>query len=645
MIVACIVALAQTSTTSLPALFSDHMVLQRGKPIPIWGWDKPDKIVKITLNGKSVYAATDTTGTFRIALPPMKEGGPYSLQVDGSTSKTIDDVYVGEVWICSGQSNMEWTVNNTLDRTKAQQEADPNIRMFTVTKKISNTRMNDVTGGWVQAAPTTVDGFSAVGYAFAKKIYRELKVPVGMIHTSWGGTAAEAWTSINMMAKDPMTSNISDRATLALKSSPAGMQEYQDAVRKWQVKGFPDFFGTHSEEAAKSDFDDSSWESATMPYAFPDQFDGTIWFRKEVTLSAAEASSINSISLGAIDDVDMTYVNGEQVGQTDLTVPGFYSAFRKYSIRNGLLKEGRNVIAVRAYDGQGPGGFSGPANVLKLGDISISDGWKMKVEGPKQPPAADAGPQPQPPMTTNDPNFPETLYNGMLYPLAPYGIRGAIWYQGESNAGRAVQYKSLLSTMIKDWRQIFRQGDFPFYIVQLANFMAPSQTQFDSAWAELRDAQDKVGQEKNNGVATILDIGEANDIHPRNKRDVGERLALIALNKDYKKNVEWQGPRLDKVSFSGATATVSFSHSKGLRTADGLAVRAFAIAGEDMKWRWATATIDGNKVILTNADVPKPVAVRYGWQDNPAVNLINGDGLPAMPFRTDSWPLTTRDNR
>ena len=633
------------SALRLPSLFTDHMVLQRGKAINIWGWDKPGQVERIEINGKKVTTTTDGNGRFQSTIPAMKEGGPYTLTVAGSGTKSIQDVYVGEVWICSGQSNMEWVVINTKDRALAQQEADHHIRMFTVIKNVSNSKLNDVTGSWVTAQPGTVDMFSAVGYAFAKKLYRDLHVPIGMIHTSWGGTVAEAWTGMDMLATDPWTKNIYDHAKTSLAGAENGMSQYIAAMRIWQAKGVPDFFGPRPMTEAKPDYDDSGWETTTMPYAFPDSFDGTIWFRKEVTLTAAQAASINSLSLGPIDDMDMTFINGVEVGRTDMTVPNFYSVPRRYTLRSGVLHEGRNLIAVRAYDGQGPGGFTGPKESLRLGDIPIVDGWKMKVEGPKQAPLADAGPEPQAPQTTSDPNFPSNLYNAMLYPLAPYSLRGAIWYQGESNAGRAVQYRSLLPDMIKDWRQIFRQGDFPFYTVQLANFMAPNPNQFDSQWAELRDAQDFVGQMKNGGTATILDIGEANDIHPRNKRDVGERLARIALKKDYGQNVEWQGPRFASMKIVGPQVIVTLSHANGLKTTDGTPPRAFAICGADLKWAWANAAIVGSTVVLTSTSVPAPVDVRYGWQDNPPVNLVNSDGLPAMPFRTDKHPLTTRDAR
>ena len=633
------------SATSLPAFFSDHMVLQREKPVAVWGWDKPGRVVKVKVGDVDTVTITLPSGRFQAMLPPMKAGGPYTMTIDGSGTKTINDVWVGEVWICSGQSNMEFTEAYALDRAQAKQEADPHVRMFTVTKKISNSRMTDVTGSWVPSSADTVDQFSAVGLAFARKLYNELKVPIGIIHTSWGGTPAEAWTSLAMMDKDPMTKNIVDRANVSLAGAPDGLDKYVKAMKVWEVKGMPEFFGPHSEEAAKLDYDDTTWAPAPMLFAFANNYEGTIWFRKEVTLTADQAKSINSISLGAIDDNDMTYVNGEEVGRTDLTTPNWWAALRNYSVRSGLLKAGRNVIAVRAYNGTGPGGFTGPEDQMKLGDISIADGWKMKVEGPKQAPLPDAGSQPQPPMTTNDPNFPETLYNGMLYPLAPFGIRGAIWYQGESNAGRAVQYQSLLADMIKDWRGIFKQEDFSFYIVQLANFMKANPEQFDSAWAELRDAQDAVGQMDHCGTATILDIGNADDIHPKDKRDVGERLARIALKKDYGFTIESQGPRLIGTTVAGGKVTVHLSHATGLKTTDGQAPRAFAIAGADQKWHWAQATIEGSTVVLSSPDVPTPVAVRYGWQDNPLVNLVNSDGLPAMPFRTDKWKLVTQDAR
>ncbi|HLO97164.1 MAG TPA: sialate O-acetylesterase, partial [Fimbriimonas sp.] len=499
------------SELKLPALFTDHMVLQRNRLTAIWGWDKPRHLVTISVDGKKVLTITGPDGKFRALLPPHKEGGPYDIEIQGSGTQVIKDVLYGEVWICSGQSNMEWTVANTLDRELAKTETDPNVRMFTVAKKVSNVPMEDVVGSWQPSAPNVIDSFSAVGFAFAKKLYKDTGIPVGMIHTSWGGTVAEAWTSLPGLEKDPASVNIAVRAVQQLAAKDNSRATYVAAMKEWQKKGVPDFYGEFDKGWASPDLDDSGWEAVTMPAAFPDGFDGTIWYRTTVNLTEDQVKD-STLSLGPIDDLDMTFVNGQMIGETDMTVEGFYAAPRSYTVPASALKVGRNVIAIRAYDGQGPGGFSVPANLMKLGSVSLDGKWVSKTEGPKAAALAGAGPQPAEPGGTNSPNFPAALYNGMVKPLAPYTIQGAIWYQGESNAGRAVQYRSLLPAMITDWRKTFGQGDFPFYTVQLANFMAPSQTQFDSEWAELRDAQDFVGQMKNGGTTTILDIGDAVDI-------------------------------------------------------------------------------------------------------------------------------------
>lgn len=629
------------------------MVVQRGKPINVWGWDAPGQKVTVSLGGKSVTGTADANGKFMVALPKVTALGALTLEVTGSTTVTVNDVLVGEVWVCSGQSNMEWVLANSMFREETKKESNPTVRMFTVTKKVSQSPEPDVQGQWEASSPQTVDHFSAVGLAFANKLSRELKVPIGMIHTSWGGTPAEAWTPgfiFDAASKAPkgfaqheMLNPIATRLSAGTQNMQGAIREYQTKVQGYQLKALPGFLGKNDLDWVKPDFDDSGWESGDMPLAFDAKFDGGYYYRKTVNLTAAEAEA-KLLTLGAIDDYDRTFVNGQEVGRTDMTVLNFWEAPRAYKIPEGLLKAGSNTIAVFAYDTGGPGGFTSPASAVKLGDKAIGAGWKFMMGDAYVPvPASVTGPQPPAPEGSNSPNFPCTLYNGMLAPLAPYSIQGAIWYQGESNAGRAVQYTTLLSEMIRGWRKAFGQGDFSFYTVQLANYMAANPAQFDSAWAELRDAQDIVGQDPKGGTATILDIGEANDIHPRNKRDVGERLARIALKKDYGKNIEWQGPRFRDLATKGEEIMLSFTHAKGLRTSDGQEPRCFAIAGPDKQWRWAKARIEGNRIILqcTKGET----MVRYGWQDNPPVNLVNDDGLPAMPFRTDALPLTTRGNR
>lgn len=620
------------------------MVVQRGKPISVWGWDAPGQKVTISLGGKSTSATADVNGKFMASLPKLNAGGPYTLEVTGSGSKSVNDVLVGEVWICSGQSNMEWPMSLANDRAQAKTETDPNVRMFTVPKLIAQEPVKDVSGSWVQAKPETIDSFSAVGYAFARKLYRDLKVPIGMIHTSWGGTPAEAWTSSKYFATKDLLKPILERMKSSEGSAAQAIASYRSKVAVYQTKALPIFFDTSDSEWTQGVFDDSGWESTPMPFVFPVDFDGEYRHRRKINLSATQAMNIKTIELGAIDDFDQTYINGHMVGQTDMVTPQFWSVPRRYTIPSGVLKEGENIIAVRTYDWTGAGGFFGTDSSFRLGDVSISGEWKT-AQG-KQHVTIDpkiTGPQPQMPEGRNSPNYPSTLYNGMLAPLAHYSVKGAIWYQGESNAGRAVQYTALLSAMIQNWRDDFGQPKMSFYIAQLANFMAPNPEQFDSAWAELRDAQDIVGQMEGNGTATIIDIGDAADIHPRNKRDVGERLARIALKKDYGKRVEWQGPRFKSMSALGDEITITFDHAAGLRTSDGQEPRCFAIAGNDKKWRWATGRIEGNRVILKRT--AGEAMVRYAWQDNPPVNLVNSEGLPAMPFRTDALPLITGRNR
>jgi sialate O-acetylesterase len=637
--------LLQDQGLRVPAFFSDHMVLQRGKKIAVWGWDVPGREVTIRLGSQSIVAKTESNGKFSASLPRMREGGPYQLSISGSSTKTFQDVLVGEVWICSGQSNMEWVVANSFDRSQAQSEADPNIRMFTVQKTIAQTPMADVRGSWVVAAPNSVDSFSAVGYAFAKRIFKDLKVPIGMIHTSWGGTPAEAWMSEEFIKKSPVTEPITDRAQAVRNRGTLTYDKFLTQMTAWEKSALPAFFDNRDLSWTLPGAKDSGWSSVEVPHTYPAEFDGSYYYRRTFNLNAEEANGSKMLSLGAIDDLDQTYVNGVLVGSTTMTTPTFWAAPRNYTIPAGLLKEGVNLIAIHTYDSQGPGGFSGSKGDLKIGSVSLAGTWQAKQGAAHiAPDVAKIGQQPQMDQGVNSPNFPATLYNGMLVPLAPYSVRGAIWYQGESNAGRAFQYTSLLSNMIANWRSDFKQGDFPFYIVQLANFMKPSDRQFDSAWAELRDAQDKVGQEKGNGTATIIDIGDADDIHPRNKRDVGERLARIALRRDYGKRIEWQGPRLKRAEQQRNELRVWLNHAKGLKTLDGKAPTSFAICAADGKWVWADTRIDGESVILSHASIAKPLYARYAWQDNPRVNLVNEDNLPAMPFRTDTFlPVTSKN--
>ena len=469
----------------LPAVIGDNMVLQRGKKISIWGWAMPGEEVLVGVSWTSMrWAITaNEDGKWIFKMNPPKTSGPHEMTISGKNLIKIKNIMVGEVWICSGQSNMQMSANAKEEISAANY---PNIRLFSVTRKVATEPQSDCEGSWSLCSPETVPGFSAVGYFFGRELYKELNVPIGLIHTSWGGTPSEAWTRRGVLEKIPDAEPILQRFDEAVAKYPQAMQEY-----------------------------------------------------------------------------------GQRV--------------------------------------------------------------------PRRPNA---------PFGPEHPHSPAGLYNAMIAPLIPYGIQGAIWYQGESNAGRAYQYRKIFPAMIINWRNDWGQGDFSFLFVQLANFMDTKPEPADSAWAELREAQLMTLDLPNTGMAVIIDIGEAKDIHPKNKQDVGKRLALWALAKTYGKNLVYSGPLFKNMSIEGNKVILNFDHiGDGLITRGNEPLKGFAIAGSDRKFVWANANIEGDKVVVSSNEVSAPVAVRYAWADNPVCNLYNKEGLPASPFRTDSWPGVTANNK
>jgi len=629
------------------SLFTDHAVLQRGRPIPIFGTGPVGASVVVELDGNRQRGVVGKNGHWRIDFPKRDLGDPFTIKLNGST--VARDVVVGEVWIASGQSNMEWPIRASAEMDLAIRKANPSVRQFYVEHVSTASPLADVAGrGWTQASASTVPGFSAVAYWFATKIHEETKVPVGIIHTSWGGTPAESWTSMDQLKRIPSMATRVKNAEESIKDYPARKAAYDAAMAKFTAdrraaveENLGEAKGWH-----RTDFDDELWESAKMPTSIEESlgkpFDGGVWVRREIELPASFASGA-TLHLGPIDDYDITYVNGTRVGATGEETPQFWSHPRKYEVPAGLLRPGRNVVAVRIYDTGGGGGFSRSFEsefgiMAKDGTReSLAGSWQIEIEREFKAAAA-----PTEPFGPGNPWLPSGLYNAMIAPIIPYGIRGAIWYQGESNADRAEQYRTLFPAMIQDWRTRWGQGDFPFYYVQLANFMARQPQPVDSNWAELRDAQDSTLKLRNTGMATAIDVGEAGDIHPRDKRSVGERLAQIALARDYGKRIAYQNPRLKRATFRDGEAIVELAHADGLKLAEGSAPTGFAIAGSDRKFHWATGRLLGNRIILSSPNVPKPVAVRYLWEDNPPSNLKNAAGLPAVPFRTDDWPGITR---
>lgn len=666
----CKVSGPPAQNISLPAIFGENMVLQRDVPITVWGKADSGGVVTVEIAGQKKSVLADENNRWQIKLRPMKAGGPHTMKVYGADTTIFQNVLVGEVWLCSGQSNMEFTVRNSKDAQREMNEANyPEIRMFTVQKEVSDKPKDDCVGDWKVCTPENVGDFSAVGYFFSRYLHQQLQVPIGMIHTSWGGTPAEAWTSYETLAADSMLLPIVKRYEDDVKNYPQRLAEYQEQLKQIQAsrKLLPIYHTDAGNSGAKKgwaklDFDDGDWDSSAVPGFWENrqdmQIDGAVWYRKAVEIPVDWAGKELLLTLGAIDDFDVTYFNGIPIGSTGEETPQFWLHLRNYIIPSNLVQAGKAVIAVRIFDHYGQGGFGGPAAAMKLTPnnvpeakpILLSGTWRLKIENALDP-SKISGPGsnglPQEPRGPGHSHSPAGLYNAMLYPLAPYAMKGAIWYQGETNAGRAYQYRTLLPAMIKDWRTLWGQGDFPFGIVQLANFQNASDQPEQSDWAELREAQTLTALAVPNvGLAVTIDIGEAFDIHPKNKQDVGKRLALWALAKCYGFKVEYSGPMYQSMNIDGDKIILSFTHTaNGLIAVGSDSVKGFGIAGDDYKFVKANAKIDGDRVIVWADEITKPVAVRYAWANNPICNLYNSEMLPAVPFRTDDQPGITFSNR
>lgn len=648
------IATSANAAVRLPAIISDNMVLQQGIKVRIWGSANAGEHVSVTFDKKTSNIIADGQGRWQILLGPFKAGGPYELTVKGDNVLTVKNVLVGEVWLCSGQSNMEWPLVNTTDGAETVAHANNSeIRLFTVEKHTSASPLADVEGHWVVTTSDEAAHFSAVGYFFGRELYQHLKVPIGLIHSSWGGTPAEAWTSNEALRSSPELKPILDRYESSLNALPQTKAAYAQALAQWEEKNLYIDRENKGEALGYADPSTSTadWKQMELPQQIETAgllIDGAIWFRKVVELPASWSGKDLVLNLPPIDDYDTTYFNGTKIGSIGRETPNSYMVPRKYVVPGSLVHPRRNVIAVRVFDSAGEGGFSrggsfsiGPASTVE--PISLRGIWDYKVELALEPKHPDWGTRPEAVGATNQ-NNPSVLYNAMLAPLVPFAIRGVIWYQGESNAGRAYQYRTLFPVMIRNWRSAWGR-DFPFYFVQLANWRARRAQPDDSDWAELREAQTMTLREPQTGMAVTIDIGDENELHPRNKLDVGRRLAAWALAGTYGQKVIPSGPLFDRYTIEGDKIRIHFKYGAGLKTSDGGPVKGFAIAGEDHRLVWADARIDGDTVIVSSPTISKPVAVRYGWADNPIVNLYNSAGFPASPFRTDDWPGITATRR
>ncbi|MCW3094953.1 MAG: Sialic acid-specific 9-O-acetylesterase [Chthonomonadaceae bacterium] len=625
----------------LHPLFTDHMVFQRGIKAPVWGWTQPGKKVTVGMDGKTATATAGPDGKWMAALGPFTAGGPYTLTVNGPETAKVEDVLIGDVWICSGQSNMEMGIGNVYNaQDEIAKAANPNIRLFSVPKKIAGEPQETVASHWDTCTPQTVanggwNGFSAVGYFFGRHLQETQHVPIGLIHTSWGGTIAEAWTSASALRTMPDFAPQVDAVEKTYAEMKKDGGSFDKMLADWYTKNDPG--GAHNWGAA--DFDSAAWKTMKLPTAWeaaglPD-YDGVVWFRKDFDLPDGWAGKTLTLHLGPIDDDDTTFVNGVQVGATR-----GYNIDRVYKIPASVLKAGHNVIAVRVLDTGGAGGLNGTPDKMFLTTTELGAGQSMPLAGDwkyqDSAPLTKANPVPM--QTADNPNVTTVLYNGMIAPLLPYGIKGAIWYQGESNAGRGMQYRTLLPTMIKDWRSRFGVGEFPFFIVQLANFTPVVDTPIQEGWADLREAQLLTSENlPKTGIAVAIDIGDAGDIHPKNKQEVGRRLGLSADAIAYGDKVEYSGPLYKSMKVEGDKIRLTFTHlGGGLVTKDGGPLKGFAIAGADKHFEFADAKIEGDTIVVSSAKVSNPTAVRYAWANNPICNLVNKAGLPASSFRTDA---------
>jgi sialate O-acetylesterase len=665
------VARPAAAAVKVPALFGDHMVVQAGQPVRLWGTASGGEAIRATLAGREAATRAEADGRWKVTLPAIPPGGPHELVIvgagpgagsgagAGSTALRFTDVWAGEVWLASGQSNMEFPLWRSTGGADAARGGCAGLRLFTVAHATAAVPRDDVEGTWQPCDAEKAAAFSGVAFHFGREIHRALGVPVGIIHASWGGTPAEAWTPraalVAETALRPMVETYEKQM-----NDPALRAQALRALADWEARNFHQDTGNKGEARgfARVDAPSAGWKEMNVPGPWEDagglKIDGAVWFRRDIDLPADWAGQDVALSLGAIDDFDVTYWNGTRVGAIGADTPQYWSAPRRYVIPGALVRAGRNAVAVRVFDHYGSGGFTGPADALTVrraagGDaLPLAGRWRYRIERNLKPIAADFSKRPRVP-GADDFNSPTVLWNGMIAPAAGLPLAGVIWYQGESNVARASEYRTLFPAMIRGWRSAWGAPALPFLFAQLPNFAAAGAATAplgQSDWAELRDAQAGALRLPATGMAVTIDVGERDDIHPRNKHDVGRRLALAALAGIYKRDVIASGPRFASAARAAGALRLRFTNvASGLLTADGAAPKGFLLAGADRVWHAADAAIDGDTVVLSSRDVPEPVAARYAWGNAPAATLMNQADLPAAPFRTDDWPAveTKRD--
>lgn len=631
----------------MPYFFSDNMVLQRQKSIQFWGTANAKTSFSVEFAGEKKKVKTETNGKWKVAFPAREAGGPYELKIDSDSSFSFKNILIGDVWLCSGQSNMEWSAKQVFNASYELKNANfPEIRSFTVAKVISSDPLENVSNAsWQISTPENTASFSAVAYFFAREIHKTQHIPIGIIHSSWGGTAIEPWIGIKSVEQHPDFKELAEkyiRENQGKKSIEASQLAYTANLQKWM----DDFKKTDSgfiEKWYSKDFKPNNWKKMVAPDYWENNgltdFDGIVWLRKEAEVPVSMAGKSLLINLETLKDVDITYFNGTEIGRTSWQ-PGR----RIYVIPADLVKEGKNLISIRLENISGFGGFtSRNASDLRLQElidsdtpliIPLSGEWffrnSLKVTEY----------QPKPADPTENRRKPSAIYNAMIAPFADLGLKGFLWYQGEANAAEAGKYKKLLPLLIQDWRKQFNQGDLTFLITQLAGFGPLTPNPSESHWAELREAQQAALQIPQTGMAVTVDVGNPYDVHPVYKQQVGYRMAAEARRLCYGESNLQTSPIYESMQVDGKNIRIKFRYAANGLVAQNDALKGFAIAGSDGKYIWAKAKIDGNHVVVWSDQVSEPKSVRYAWTGSPVesngADLYNKEGFPASPFRTDS---------
>jgi sialate O-acetylesterase len=619
----------------LPKLISDNMVLQRDTRLKIWGWAGANERVNIKFNGKTYKTKADGQGNWAVFVPPMKAGGPYTLNIVASNSITINNILFGDVWFCSGQSNMvhQMNIHDVTYAMDIKSANYPEIRQFLVpvANNLEGPKDDFSKGTWQVAVGEEVRPFSAVAFFFARKLYDKYKIPIGLINASVGGTPIAAWTSEEGLKEFPAFRSIIQKNKDTGYVNALNRNVANSIVsRPLQDKGIiesPKWFeeGYHPPAGA--------WRSINIPGYWEDQgikdLNGVVWYRKEIDLPASMAGKSAKVFLGRIVDADVLYINGKQVGNTTYMYPQ-----RRYTIPSGVLKAGKNIFAIKVTNNFGKGGFvpDKPYCIFLGNDtIDLKGTWQYRV-GEVFTPRSGSG------VTgINGQDQPAGLYNAMVAPAISYAIKGILWYQGETDTGKAEEYARWQPALISDWRSKWNQPGTPFLFVQLPGFMEYNYLPVESQWATFRESQLRSLSVAHTAMAVAIDLGEWNDIHPDNKKDVGERLAIAAQKLVYGENIVHSGPVFHSYKTEGSKIILTFENvGSGLLTKDGNAPAEFSIAGADKKFVWAKTKIDGDNIVVWNDAISQPLHVRYAWADNPVnPNLYNREGLPATPFRTD----------